>query len=162
MTRAYIGLGSNLGDREESLRRALAMLGDSARVRLGRCAGLYETEPVGLEDQPWFLNTVVEIETSFTPEELLAYCRAIEAGLGRRATGRRGGPRQIDLDILFYADRVMAKPDLQVPHAQLHLRRFVLQPLCELIPDFIHPVHQRPLSQLLATLEDSKQVIPLR
>ncbi|MBI1744454.1 2-amino-4-hydroxy-6-hydroxymethyldihydropteridine diphosphokinase [Candidatus Acetothermia bacterium] len=161
MARAYIGLGSNVGDREVFLEKAIEMLGDSKRVKILRRAGFYETEPVGREDQPWFINTVAEIETSCSPEKLLAYTHSIELKLGRHQR-EHWGPREIDLDILLYENRVLDTPTLKVPHPQLHQRRFVLAPLCELAPDLIHPIFQRPLRKLLEGLSDNKQVISLR
>lgn len=161
MARAYIGLGSNVGDREVFLGKAIEMLGDSKRVKVLRRAGFYETEPVGREDQSWFINTVAEIETSLPPHELLAHTQSIESKLGRRQR-EHWGPREIDLDILLYENRVLDTPTLTLPHPQLHQRRFVLAPLCELAPDLIHPIFQRPLRELLENLSDCKQVISLR
>lgn len=152
-------MGSNIGAREEQIRRALSILAHTDGVAICRQAGLYETEPVGVEDQPWFLNTVVEIETDLPPHELLRVCKQIERALGRQERGRYG-PREIDLDILLYDQRIVDDPDLQIPHAQLHQRRFVLVPLAELAPHYVHPVLHKTIVELLHDLRDPKGVRP--
>ena len=126
MTRAYVGLGSNLGDREGTILAAAEQLG---RHRLSRIS---ETEPWGYADQPRFLNAVAELETELGPRELLDRLLEIERGLGRRRDGPRYGPRTIDLDLLLYGDLVLAEPGLTVPHPRLAERLFVLEPLFEL------------------------------
>lgn len=136
VTRVYIGLGSNIGDRCHNLERAAREL-----VRLGRelkTSSLYETEPVGVEDQPWFLNAVASLETDLWPRQLVRKLKQIEDRLGR-VPGRRFGPRVIDLDLLLYGDLEIDVPTLAVPHPRLHLRRFVLEPLAELDPELRHP-----------------------
>lgn len=160
--RAYIGLGSNLGDREESLVRAIALLGSSPGIEVLRRAALYETEPVGVEDQPWFLNTVVEVETALSPQELLRRLKGLEREMGRKDRGR-WEPREIDLDLLLYGDLVLEEEGLVLPHPELHRRRFVLEPLCELAPELVHPRLGQPLRALLAGLDeqDRKKVIRL-
>ncbi len=161
MAVVYVGLGSNLGDREALVFQAIAMLGALSQINVVRRAGIYETEPVGRQDQPWFVNTVVEIETSLGPETLLTQTQEIETRLGRQRRAQ-WGPREIDLDILLYGDRVMNTSQLTLPHPELHRRRFVLVPLCELAPDLIHPVLKRPLRELLSALHGTKQVTLLR
>jgi 2-amino-4-hydroxy-6-hydroxymethyldihydropteridine diphosphokinase len=126
VTRAYVGLGSNLGDREGTILAAAEQLG---RHRLSR---IRETEPWGYADQPRFLNAVAELETELGPRELLDRLLEIERGLGRRRDGPRYGPRTIDLDLLLYGDLVLAEPGLTVPHPRLAERLFVLEPLFEL------------------------------
>ena len=128
MTRAYVGLGSNLGDREVLIRRAAAAIG---AVRLST---IRETEPWGLAEQPPYLNAVAELETSLSARGLLDRLLAVERELGRERVGPRWGPRTIDLDLLLYGDQVIDEPGLRVPHRYLLERRFVLEPLAELIP----------------------------
>ena len=161
MVWAFIGLGSNLGQREDSLERAIGALAQTPGVLVRRRSALYETEPVGIAEQPWFVNAVVEIETELSPRELLAVCKQIERSLGRRERVRYG-PREIDLDILLYDNIIVNEPDLQIPHAQLHRRRFVLVPLAEIAPAVVHPILHQTVAQLLQNLDDLKEVKPLR
>lgn len=138
-TSAFIGLGSNLGDREASLRRALAALAAEPDVELVAVSAFRETDPVGYADQPRFLNAAAEIETTLSPRELLERLLAIERSLGRTRAGPRFGPRTIDLDLLVHGDEVVDEPGLAVPHARLHERRFALEPLAELAPGLVVP-----------------------
>jgi 2-amino-4-hydroxy-6-hydroxymethyldihydropteridine diphosphokinase len=133
VTRAYVGVGANLGDREATIKRALELLGPV------RVSGLIETEPWGYADQPRFLNAVAELETDEGPRALLGRLLEIERGLGRRREGPRYGPRTIDLDLLLYGDEQLDEPGLVVPHPRLHERAFVLGPLVELAPDLVVP-----------------------
>lgn len=146
MIRAYIGLGSNLGDREQSIRRAAELIG--AR----RVSTIRETEPWGIEDQPFFLNAVAEVETDLPPRRLLDRLLEVERKLGRTRDGARFGPRTIDLDLLLYGDETIDEAGLQVPHPRLHERRFVLEPLAELEPSLVVP-GRGPVSALLAALD---------
>jgi 2-amino-4-hydroxy-6-hydroxymethyldihydropteridine diphosphokinase len=133
----YLGLGANLGDREASLRGAIEGLG-AAGVSTVKQSPVYETEPVGVADQPWFLNMVLEAETNLSPEALLSVIHEIEASLGRtRAV--RWGPRTIDIDILLFGDQMIVTDGLVVPHPALAARRFVLEPLADLAPDLALP-----------------------
>jgi 2-amino-4-hydroxy-6-hydroxymethyldihydropteridine diphosphokinase len=135
LTRVFVGLGSNLGDREGMLRRAVEAVSELPETEVSRVSTLRDTEPVGIVDQPRFLNGVVEIETELSPRELLEGLLAIERSLGRVRSGvPPGGPRTIDLDLLLYGDVRIAEPGLEVPHPRLHERRFVLEPLAELDP----------------------------
>jgi 2-amino-4-hydroxy-6-hydroxymethyldihydropteridine diphosphokinase len=130
VVRAFVGLGSNLGDREENLRRALARLAELGPLR---CSSIRETDPVEVTDQPRFLNAAAEIQTELAPRDLLDRLLAIERALGRdRRRERRFGPRLVDLDLLLYGDEVIAEPGLTVPHPRLAERVFVLEPLDEL------------------------------
>lgn len=151
MKTAFLALGSNIGDREANLREAVERL-DAGDIRVTRRSSLYETAPQELLDQPWFLNAVVAIETSLFPMQLLARVRAVERDMGRRRVIPKG-PRNIDIDILFYARAVIATAELEVPHPRLAQRRFVLEPLAEIAPDLRHPVMGKTASEMLATLE---------
>ena len=128
MTCAYVGLGSNLGDREALIREA------AARIGAIRLSPIVETEPWGYADQPRFLNAVAELETELPPRELLGLLLEVERRLGRVRAGQRYGPRTIDLDLLLYGEERLQEPDLEVPHPRLHERLFVLEPLAELDP----------------------------
>lgn len=150
MTRAFVGLGSNLGDRLDNLRRALQLLEDRG-VRVLRSSRVYETDPVGGPPQPDFLNAVAEVETGETARGLLEACREAERALGR-ARGERWGPRVIDLDVLTFGDEEIDEPDLHVPHPRMHERGFVLIPLLELEADPTLPGGRRAASLRLDTL----------
>lgn len=130
---AYLGLGANLGDREANLCGAVELLAATPGLRVRRVSSVYETEPVGPREQPWFLNQVVEVETGLSPRALLARALEIEAALGR-ARRERWGPRTIDIDILLYDDLVLEAPELTLPHPRLTHRAFSLVPLAELVP----------------------------
>jgi 2-amino-4-hydroxy-6-hydroxymethyldihydropteridine diphosphokinase len=145
VTRAYIGVGANLGDREATIRAALAALPGIVGV-----SQLRETDPVGVVDQPPFLNGAVAVETDFSPRELLDALLAVERELGRERR-ERWGPRTIDLDLLLYGDETIDEPGLTVPHPRLHERRFALEPLIDLDPELAIPGHG-PVSDLLAGL----------
>jgi len=142
----FLSLGTNLGDRAANLRSAVSALAPAMRVM--RESSIYETAPWGFEDQSHFLNMVVEAETDLAPLDLLKYLKTLETELGRTPTFRYG-PRLIDLDILFYDELILQKPELTIPHPRLHERAFVLVPLADLAPNFIHPVLQKTIQQLL-------------
>ncbi|MFO0708043.1 MAG: 2-amino-4-hydroxy-6-hydroxymethyldihydropteridine diphosphokinase [Nitrospira sp.] len=157
---AYIGFGSNVGDRVDFCDRAVTLLSLLPHSQVSGISLLYETEPVFDHAQPgdgWFLNGVVQLETDVTPRSLLMVLREIERALGRDEADR-SGPRTIDLDLLLYGDRIIDEPDLIVPHPRLHRRRFVLMPLSELAPLLVHPVLHRSVNQLLADVEDRPEV----
>ena len=137
--KTYIGLGSNLGEREAQIRLALDDLARLPASRLVRASSLYDSEPVGDVEQPNFLNAVAELETELSARQLLWNLQLIERRLGRTRT-RRWGPRTIDLDLLLYGQLVVDEPDLQVPHVELTRRSFVLVPMVELDPQLVHPV----------------------
>jgi 2-amino-4-hydroxy-6-hydroxymethyldihydropteridine diphosphokinase len=155
MAIAFIGIGSNQGNRLEHCTKALREISKFAIIR--SLSSLYETEPVGVIDQPDFINCVVEIETGLGVYELLSKLLDIENKLGRKREGI-AGPRTIDLDLIFYDDLVVKDDELTIPHPRAHLRRFVLEPLCEIAPDLIHPILKTPVCKLLKDLEDNKRV----
>jgi 2-amino-4-hydroxy-6-hydroxymethyldihydropteridine diphosphokinase len=149
--KAFIGLGSNLGDREAMIRIALDDLARLPGTRVLRASSLYDTEPVGDEEQPHFLNAVAEIDTELTARQLLWNLLLIEKRLGRVRT-HRYGPRTIDLDLLTYGHLVIDEPELQIPHPELAKRSFVLVPLLEIDPLATHPATGEPLAALLEKL----------
>lgn len=152
MPRAYIGLGSNMGDRERMLWSALHMLTFNPDVEVVAVSSIRETDPVGVAEQPRFLNAAAAIETELEPRALLDLLLSIERELGRTRAGPRFGPRTIDLDLLLYGDDVVDEPGLIVPHPRLHERRFALEPLAELDPDLAVP-EIGPVQALLASVE---------
>jgi len=137
--RAFVGLGANLGQREETLLRAVELLAAEDGVEVVALSSVRETDPVGVEDQPRFLNAAALLETTLEPRELLDVLLRIERELGRVRDGTRWGPRVIDLDLLAYGSEVVDEPGLRVPHPRLHERRFALEPLVELDPDLELP-----------------------
>ena len=152
MVRAYVGLGSNIGDRERMLWSAVHMLTFNPEVDVAAVSSIRETDPVGLEDQPRFLNAAAAIDTELGPRALLDLLLSIERELGRTREGPRFGPRTIDLDLLLYGDEVVDEPGLAVPHPRLHERRFALEPLAELDPDLTVP-EKGSVQALLAGVE---------
>src|SRR5688572_28931252 len=160
METVFIGFGSNVGDRVDFCDRAVTLLSLLPHSQLAGVSLLYETEPVNDHARPgsgWFLNGVVQLETDIKPKSLLDVLREIERSLGRDEENR-SGPRTIDLDILFYGQRVIDEPNLVVPHPRMHHRRFVLMPLSELDPLFVHPILHRTVNQLLAVAEHQPEV----
>jgi 2-amino-4-hydroxy-6-hydroxymethyldihydropteridine diphosphokinase len=154
--RVFLSLGSNIGDGITQIRRALELLALRG-CKPVRLSSFYRTEPVGLRDQPWFTNCAVEAETQLSPRALLQSAKSIERDMGRHPAAR-GGPRPIDIDILFYEDEVVCLPSLTVPHPRIAERRFVLVPLNELWPSLQHPALQKTVSQLLRGTKDKSKV----
>ena len=159
-TVAYLGLGTNLGDREANLGKAFHLLSADPGLRLLRCSRIYETEPWGVADQPAFLNSVAEVATALAPERLLDVCKDVEGRMGRRP-GIRWGPRLIDVDILLYGNHIVQLPHLEIPHPRLHLRAFALVPLAELAETTVHPALGKTIGELAGAVEGSKGVIPV-
>jgi len=154
---AYLSCGSNMGDRIANLRSAIRDL-RAGPIVVRRISSVYETEPVGFRDQPWFMNIALEIETSLAPHEMLASCRKIEAAHGR-IRSFTGAPRPLDLDILLYEDLILDEPSLQIPHPRMAERRFVLQPLVQIAPEVRHPVLGKSIRALLTACPDTSKVI---
>jgi len=152
---AYLSLGSNLGDREGHLRDAISRLGSQGRV--AAVSSFYETEPVEVTAQPWFLNCAIALETAKTPEALMASILRIEQGMGRKREQKKG-PRTIDIDILLFGNAVIATPELTVPHPAMHQRRFVLEPLAEIRPEALHPQFNKTVLELLQALPLGQEV----
>jgi len=152
----YLGLGSNLGDREGNLMMGIEYL--SKKVVIEQVSSLYETEPVGYLDQPWFLNAVISGSTEFVPWELLHFIKEVEYDIGR-APSFPNGPRSIDIDILLYANRVIQTTELTIPHPRLAERAFVLVPLAAIAPGLVHPTSQKAIRDLLAGLEGLTKVV---
>ncbi len=158
MNTIYLSLGSNLGDRRDYLRQAIEAL-PGGGVEVKRVSSIYETEPVGVGGQPWFLNAVIEGETELFPIQLLDRLQSIEIALGRRrAYGRGPEPRTIDIDILLYGNFQIHSGRLVVPHPRLYARRFVLEPLVELAPELRDPVSHQTIRELLAATADRSSV----
>ena len=155
-TTVYLSLGSNLGDRERNLRKAIAALAH-AKVRVTRVSSFYETEPVDLREQPWFLNCVVQTQTEVPAMDLLQALRGIESSMGSKKLVRKG-PRLIDLDVLLYGDETIDRPELQVPHPRMLQRKFVLVPLAEIAPNLKHPAWRGNARELLAGTVDRSEV----
>ena len=156
MTTVYLALGSNIGSREENLRTAIYSLAD-AGLNIKKLSSIYETEPVDYLDQDWFLNAVLEAETTLEPLELLKLMRGIEQAMGSKKAFAKG-PRLIDLDILLYGDEFIDTPELQVPHPRMLDRKFVLAPLAEIAPKLRHPYWPAAVDVILANSPDPSEV----
>jgi len=152
---AYLGLGSNMGGRQQNLERAIGFL--SQRLKVVRVSSVYDTEPRGNVNQPRFLNLVCQVYTRLASEALLALAKGIEYKLGR--SDKSGAPRPIDIDILFYGDHVVKTVELVIPHPRLTERAFVLVPLAEIAPDLAHPVNGQTVTELLAGLTETQDVL---
>jgi 2-amino-4-hydroxy-6-hydroxymethyldihydropteridine diphosphokinase len=160
MQRVFIGIGSNLGDRRKNCAEAVRRLKEVRGCEFLGCSRWYLTSPVGLKDQDWFVNGVACLVAEISARDLLGRLLSIESGMGR-VRDEKWGPRVIDLDLLLYGKDIIKEPDLEIPHPQMHLRRFVLAPLAELDPDVIHPVLAKTASQMLSELKGEDQVVTL-
>lgn len=157
MHTTYIGFGSNIGNRLSFIRNALHVLSQTDGITVKEISSLYETEPVGNEDQGKFLNGVVAIETHLSPQTLLTTLKVIETKVGRRHR-KRWGPREIDLDVLIYGEMCLRTSELIIPHPEMHNRRFVLAPLAEIAPDLVHPILNVTINDMLNNLVDDSDV----
>jgi 2-amino-4-hydroxy-6-hydroxymethyldihydropteridine diphosphokinase len=151
----YLSLGSNLGDRAENLKSAIAKLAEVGNV--GAVSSFYETEPVELTAQPWFLNCAIKFETEKMPRQLMSAILNLEQSMGRQRKQKKG-PRTIDIDVLLFGSSIIELPSLTVPHPRLHERRFVLEPLAEIAPDARHPVFKRTIRELRDALPAGQTV----
>jgi 2-amino-4-hydroxy-6-hydroxymethyldihydropteridine diphosphokinase len=156
MARYFLALGSNLGDREAHLRYGLTGLAEKG-IAAVRCASIYSTEPREVVDQPWFLNTVIEVDTALDPEDVMSAGLAVERDRGRRRS-IANGPRILDIDVILCGDRIVRSPALTVPHPRFASRRFVLEPLAEIAPGAVDPVSGRTVAELLDDVVDESVV----
>jgi 2-amino-4-hydroxy-6-hydroxymethyldihydropteridine diphosphokinase len=158
MKSTYLGLGTNLGERENNLKEAIAMIGESIG-RIVASSPVYETEPWGFKSESQFLNMVVQAETKLGPSGLLRSILMIEANLGRLRDQKKYSSRTIDIDILMYDKQIINRASLVIPHPMLQERRFVLVPLCEIAPDVVHPVMKKTFVTLLRECKDTSKVV---
>lgn len=157
----YLSLGANLGDPMAQIRQALQLL-QVAGCEVLRVSSLYKTAPVDVLDQPWFVNCAAECETNLSPSALLHVAKAIERSMGRIRRKMAHGPREIDIDILYYGKIIVERPSLSIPHPRIERRRFVLVPFDELAPDFKHPMTNKTASVMLRETADRSKVIRLK
>ncbi len=158
MPSAYLGIGSNIGDKISYIKKSLVVLSKLPKTKITKVSSLYETEPYGRKEQPWFVNIAVEIFTELDPIELFKKCKAIELKLGRQKR-EKWAEREIDIDILLYNNVIISTPELQIPHPDMHNRRFVLIPLSEIAPDVVHPILKKRISELLIECKDTTRII---
>ncbi len=159
MSRVFLSIGSNLGDRLSNIQQAVATLSMSDKIKIVKTSSFYETEPWGNKNQEWFINAALAIDTDYSPQELLQYCQNIEVQLGRiRKENEKWSQRAIDIDILMYDDLVISSKNLIVPHPFMHLRAFVLVPMLEVKSDLVHPVFKKTISELYDELSNPEDV----
>lgn len=159
MSRVFLSLGSNLGDRLSNIQQAVSSLSMSEHIEIIKTSSFYETEPWGNKDQDWFINAAIAIDTDFTCDQLLKYCQNIEAQLGRiRKENEKWSQRVIDIDILMYDDKIINSSNLTIPHPLMHLRAFVLVPMLEVKADLVHPVFNKEISELYDELTNPEDV----
>jgi 2-amino-4-hydroxy-6-hydroxymethyldihydropteridine diphosphokinase len=157
--RVYISVGSNLGNKLDNCQKGIAALTRSVSTKLKAISRFYKTEPVDYLDQDWFINAVIKIETTLDPFQVLDRLKTIEKNAGRTQKAIRFGPRILDLDIIFFDDRVMNADRLVIPHPRMHVRRFVLKPICDIDPTIVHPILKKDMQYLLGQLDDKTQRI---
>jgi len=155
----YLSLGSNLGDRRANLKKALQLLGDSVEVT--SVSSVYDTEPVGVGEQPRFVNLMCRVNTDMGPAQLLSFIKGIEAGMGRDLS-LRDAPRIIDIDIIFYGDTIIESPELIIPHPRMRERAFVLVPFAEIAPEVVHPVSGERIDELAGEVGGRDRVVKER
>lgn len=155
MNTVYLSIGSNLGDKKKNLKAAIDLIRLDDRIRLAGVSNFYKTEPQNFKDQNWFVNAVLKIKTSLEPEPLLSVIHGIEKKLDRDGKPFRFGPRIIDLDIIYYEDRIFKTENLEIPHPRMHERCFVLIPMCDIGAEAIHPVLKLRPDELLKNIENS-------
>ena len=160
MTLVYLSLGSNKGDRVNFIHQAASLIANCENIKLVRASTLYESEPWGEKNQPWFVNVGLEVKTTLSPQEFLAKMQKIETQLGRVRDENtpKWSEREIDIDIIFWGNEIINDPNLKIPHPYAHRRAFVLVPFLELIPDFIHPVIKKSLIDIHSELENPEDV----
>ena len=158
MPSVFIGIGSNLGDRQKNCLRAVELMDRMADCRITGYSDWYLTKPVGVEGQEWYVNGVVSLTTDISPQDLLKRLLKIEANMGRIRI-ERWGPRSIDLDILMFGQEIIQESNLKIPHPRMHLRRFVLEPMTQLAPNLVHPELGLSMKVLLENLPDENQVV---
>lgn len=158
MAIVYLSLGSNVGDRIGFVQQTASLLDAVEGISIVRTSAFYETEPWGMKSDNWFVNAVLEVKTSLSPQNLLRECQRIETQLGRKRDGQGYTDRTIDIDILFYGKEIVNTDELVIPHKYVHLRAFTLVPLLELIPNFEHPVLHKTISELHGDLENPEMV----
>ena len=159
MAIVYLSLGSNLGDRIGYIQQACSLLGSFDNTKIVATSSFYESEPWQMNSDNWFVNAIVQISTTFTPEELLKECQRIENQLGRKREAQSGyKDRTIDIDILFYDDKILNSNDLVIPHRFFHRRAFVMVPMLEIAEDFVHPLFNKTIEALYEELENPEMV----
>lgn len=155
MAEAFIAIGSNLNDRKKYMINAVKELCSFSKIVI--IAPLYKSEPYGFTNQPYFFNSAILLETDVGPQELLDKLKGVEKKLGRKSC-KRWGPRKVDLDIIFYNQKIVKTDQLTIPHSDFHNRNFVLRPLADIAPDFVSPVHHETISQLLGSCQDETKI----
>ena len=160
MTLVYLSIGSNKGDKVNYIHQATSMIANSENIKLVRSSTLYESEPWGEKNQSWFVNAALEVKTNLTPQDFLKRMLDIEKQLGRvrDENTKKWGEREIDIDIIFWGNEIIYDNNLKIPHPYAHKRAFVLVPLLELVPEFVHPVLKRSLLDIHAELEEPEDV----